>query len=173
MESRKAKAVLEAIIFANAQPVPLENLAAAIGWNKEQTALLLAELSRDCQHSHRGIKLGFVADGYEFTTKPEMASHLEAFQRPEISAGLSQAALETLAIIAYRQPVTKVDIEDIRGVRADSAVNTLLERGLIDEKGRQDAPGRPILLGTTARFMEYFGLAGLQDLPPLPKIPAK
>lgn len=100
-----------------------------------------------------------------------MAPYLEAFQRPEVSSGLSQAALETLAIVAYRQPVTRVEIEDIRGVRSDSAVNTLLERELIEEQGRQDAPGRPILLGTTQRFLECFGLADLADLPPLPRIP--
>lgn len=169
MEPSKAKAILEAIIFASAEPVPLANLGAAIGWSLDRTELLLAELARDCQHRHRGIELGFVAGGYQFTTKLEMAPHLEAYKRPQIAQGLSQAALETLAIIAYRQPVTKVEIEDIRGVKADSAVNTLLDRGLIEERGRQDAPGRPILLGTTQQFLECFGLACLEDLPPLPK----
>ncbi len=131
----------------------------------------MEELGREYQDSRHGIQLCFVAGGYEFTTKVTMAPYLEAFQRPEVSSGLSQAALETLAIVAYRQPVTRVEIEDIRGVRSDSAVNTLLERELIEEQGRKDAPGRPILLGTTQRFLECFGLADLADLPPLPRIP--
>ncbi|NLY30794.1 MAG: SMC-Scp complex subunit ScpB [Firmicutes bacterium] len=173
MSPQKAKAILEAIIFAAAKPVPLKNLAAAIGWEEPMTELLLAEMMREYQHPQRGIELCKVAGGYQFTTKPWMAPYLEAFQRPEVTSGLSQAALETLAIIAYRQPVTKVEIEDIRGVRSDSAINTLLERELIEEKGRQDAPGRPILLGTTQKFLECFGLADLGDLPPLPKIPNK
>ncbi|HHV93092.1 MAG TPA: SMC-Scp complex subunit ScpB [Firmicutes bacterium] len=173
MSPRKAKAVLEAIIFAAARPVPLKNLAAAVGWDEYRTELLLAEMMRECQHSRRGIELRKIAGGYQYTTKPWTAPYLEAFQRPEVTSGLSQAALETLAIIAYRQPITKVEIEDIRGVRSDSAINTLLERELIEEKGRQDGPGRPILLGTTQRFLECFGLAGLEDLPPLPKIPNK
>ena len=169
MSPQRAKAVLEAIIFAAASPVPLKNLAATIGWDEKRTELLLAEFSREYEDLRHGIQLCFVAGGYEFTTKPVMAPYLEAFKRPEVASGLSQAALETLAIIAYRQPVTKVEIEDIRGVRSDSAVNTLLERELIEERGRQDAPGRPILLGTTQRFLECFGLADLTDLPPLPK----
>mgnify|MGYP000908415946 CR=1 FL=1 len=173
MVPQKAKAVLEAIIFAAAKPVPLKNLAAAVGWEEAKTELLLAELMREYRDPRRGIELCRVAGGYQFTTKAGMAPYLEAFHRPEVTSGLSQAALETLAIIAYRQPVTKVEIEDIRGVRSDSAVNTLLERELIEEKGRQDAPGRPILLGTTQRFLECFGLADLGDLPPLPRIPNK
>lgn len=171
MLPKQAKAILEAIIFAAARPVPLKNLAAAIDWDETETELLLAELSREYQADHHGFGLYFIAGGYEFATKPGMAPYLEAFQRPEISSGLSQAALETLAIVAYRQPVTRVEIEDIRGVRSDSAINTLLERELIEEKGRQDAPGRPILFGTTHRFLECFGLADLEDLPPLPQIP--
>ncbi|NLJ85780.1 MAG: SMC-Scp complex subunit ScpB [Firmicutes bacterium] len=170
MGPKKAKAILEAIIFASAAPVPVANLASVIGWEPAQTELLLAELAREYQCAGRGIQLSFVAGGYELTTKQEMKPYLQAFQRPEISIGLSQAALETLAIIAYKQPVTKIEIEDIRGVRADSAVNTLLERGLIEERGRQDTPGRPILLGTSPKFLECFGLATLADLPPLPKI---
>ncbi|NMB12165.1 MAG: SMC-Scp complex subunit ScpB [Firmicutes bacterium] len=169
MSPQKAKAVLEAIIFAAANPVPLKNLAAAIGWDEEGTELLLEELKREYEDLRHGIQLLFVGGGYQLTTKPALAPYLEAFQRPQVASGLSQAALETLAIVAYRQPVTKVEIEDIRGVRSDSAVNTLLERELIEERGRQDAPGRPILLGTTQRFLECFGLPDLTDLPPLPK----
>jgi segregation and condensation protein B len=172
MLPKKAKAILEAIIFATAKPVPLKNLAAAIGWDETKTELLLEELGREYKDERHGFDLNFVAGGYEFTTKPAMAPYLEAFQRPEVSSGLSQAALETLAIVAYRQPVTRVEIEDIRGVKSDSAINTLLERELIEEKGRQDAPGRPILFGTTQRFLECFGLADLGDLPPLPQISA-
>ena len=144
-----------------------------MGRTERQTELLLAELDREYQEPRRGIRLCFVAGGYQFMTKAAFAPYLEAFQRPKVSSGLSQAALETLAIVAYRQPVTKVEIEDIRGVRSDSSVNTLLERELIEEKGRQDAPGRPILLGTTQRFLECFGLADLSDLPPLPSMPAR
>jgi len=173
MSPQKAKAILEDLIYASAKPDPLKNLAAAVGWEEPLTELLLVEMMREYQEFRRGIELCKVAGGYQFTTKAWIAPYLEAFQRPEVTSGLSQAALETLAIIAYRQPVTKVEIEDIRGVRSDSAINTLLERELIEEKGRQDAPGRPILLGTTQRFLECFGLADLGDLPPLPKSPNK
>ena len=114
MVPQKAKAVLEAIVFAAAKPVPLKNLAAAVGWEEAKTELLLAELMREYRDPRRGIELCRVAGGYQFTTKAGMAPYLEAFHRPEVTSGLSQAALETLAIIAYRQPVTKVEIEDIR-----------------------------------------------------------
>ncbi|NLK08145.1 MAG: SMC-Scp complex subunit ScpB [Firmicutes bacterium] len=155
-------------MFAHGEPVPLENLADAVGRTSENTKLLLAEMARRFQDAGHGIELRFIAGGYQLATKSELAPFLESFKRPKVSQGLSQAALETLAIIAYQQPVTKVHLEDIRGVNADSAVNTLLERGLIEELGRADGPGRPILFGTTEIFLKHFGLAALSDLPRLP-----
>ncbi|OUM94897.1 MAG: SMC-Scp complex subunit ScpB [Firmicutes bacterium ZCTH02-B6] len=164
-------AVLEAVLFASPEPVSLNDLARVTGWDQEGVHAALALLRQRLEAPDRGLCLLEVAGGWQLATKPELAELLQSLLAPRPPAPLSQAALETLAIIAYRQPITRAEIEQLRGVRVDSALQSLLERELIEEAGRADAPGRPILYRTTPRFLEWTGLSSLADLPPLPEEP--
>lgn len=165
MNWKKAKAVLEAVIFASSEPVTVKEMSTILELNYETVEQLLAELMAEYDDQQRGIQIKEVAEGFQFVTKPEYADYLEKLKKVPRNAPLSQAALETLAIIAYKQPITRAEIETIRGVRVDSSLATLLERGLIEETGRKDGPGRPILYGTTKVFLKYFGLKNLDELP--------
>lgn len=134
---------------------PLENIEAA-----------LAQLEREHQEAGRAFRLVGVAGAWQFVTQPEYAPWLRTLVGQKMRPPrLSQPALETLAIIAYRQPVTRAEVEQVRGVAVDGVMQTLLERGLVEQVGRAEAPGRPALYGTTPQFLEYFGLARLEDLP--------
>jgi segregation and condensation protein B len=119
----------------------------------------------DWRREARGLQIVEVAGAYRMTTLAEHAPYIEKLATSPIRASLSQAALETLSIVAYKQPVTRIEIEEIRGVKADRALHTLVSRELIEEIGRADAVGRPILYGTTRAFLDYFNLRGLEDLP--------
>ncbi len=155
--------VVEGLIFAAPYPLSVEEISGIIEIDEETTTRLINKIKE--KYSESGIMLRFVAGGYQFVTRPELAPWIDKLGRKIISTPLSVQALETLAIVAYQQPVTRSEIEQIRGVRADSAVNTLQERELIMEVGRKDGPGRPILYGTTERFLLEFGLKSLEDLP--------
>lgn len=158
---------LEALLFASSEPVPVSELTRVLGVESSVVKEALEILAGDYAEPRRGFMLDEAAGGVRLVSKPDYAPLVAELLRPVRSSGLSQAALETLAIVAYRQPVTRADIEAIRGVRAESALNTLLERDLVAEAGRKDAPGRPILYKTTRRFLVEFGLGDLNDLPPL------
>ena len=135
--------------------VPLENIEAALG-----------QLEREHREGGRTYRLVCVAGAWQFVTQPEYAPWLRTLVGQKLRPPrLSQPALETLAIIAYRQPVTRAEVEQVRGVAVDGVMQTLLERGLVEQVGRAEAPGRPALYGTTPQFLEYFGLARLEDLP--------
>jgi len=126
-------------------------------------------LKREYEESeNRGIILIQLAGTYQLATKKEHAIYLKRLVETPAQSTLSQAALETLTIIAYKQPITRLEIEEIRGVKADHVLQTLVAKGLVQEVGRADGPGRPILYGTTKEFLDYFGLKGLEELPPLP-----
>lgn len=152
--------------------MPLEQLAAILSVTEAQARNLLIQLEREYAHEERGFFLERVGGGVRLCSKPEYAPYVEALGRTARPGSLSQAALETLAIIAYRQPITRPEIEAIRGVRAESAIASLLDRGLIEEKGRSDGPGRPIRYGTTREFLVRFGLQSLADLPAIDTSPA-
>lgn len=155
---------LEALLFAAGDPVSKKRLAEIMGLPAQEVAALLERLKAQLQRPERGIILQEVAGGFQLTTKPMFKELLQRLGRTP-PAALSPAALETLAIIAFRQPVTKAEIEQLRGVKVDSVLNTLLERDMVKELGRREAAGRPILYGTTDRFLQAFGLKSLQDLP--------
>jgi segregation and condensation protein B len=123
------------------------------------------QLRQDFQKSGRGVQIVELAGSFQMTTLPVHAVYFERLAYSPSRTSLSQSALETLAIVAYRQPITRVEIEEIRGVRAERALHNLVAKQLIEEIGRADAPGRPILYGTTKQFMDYFGLSGLSELP--------
>lgn len=155
---------IEAVLFAWGEPIPLEKLAAIVEVPSEQLKLLLGELKETMASPERGLTIVEVAGGYQICTKPELAMVIERLNDPH-ETKLSPAALETLAIIAFKQPITRQEIESIRGVKIDKVLNTLVERRLIKEQGRKEAVGRPILYGTTLEFLQCFGLKCLKDLP--------
>ena len=161
------KAALEAVLFASPQPVQPERLARILSVPVAQVNAMLARLEEEYRQGERGFLLEWVAGGVRLCSKPEYYPYVEELGRTVRSGALSQAALETLAIIAYRQPITRPEIEAIRGVRVESAIQSLIDRGLVEEKGRSDGAGRPILYGTTAEFLVRFKLNSLEDLPPL------
>ncbi|HHY36101.1 MAG TPA: SMC-Scp complex subunit ScpB [Firmicutes bacterium] len=158
-------ALLEALLFVAGAPLTLEEICAATDLAPDDARLALQELQSQYEGEGRGLQLRYVAGGYQLCTKAEYAPYIENLLGKREKNTLSQAALETLAIIAYKQPVTKFEIENIRGVRVDSVLNTLMEKGLVKEMGRKAAPGRPILYGTTRYFLTAFGLKDIQDLP--------
>ncbi|MCI9298675.1 MAG: SMC-Scp complex subunit ScpB [Lachnospiraceae bacterium] len=167
MEREKAKAVLEAILFTLGDSVEIGRLAEVIEESKNVTKELLEELKQSYQAQDKGIELIELEDAVQLGTKNEMYEYLIKIAKTPRKYVLSDTMLETLSIIAYKQPVTKLDIERIRGVSCDFAVNRLLEFDLIQELGRLDAPGRPMLFGTTEQFLRSFGVKSLSDLPEL------
>ena len=167
VEREKAKAVLEAILFTLGDSVEISRLAEVIEENKKVTKELLEEMKHSYRAEDKGIELIELEDAVQLCTKNEMYEYLIKIARTPRKHVLSDTMLETLSIIAYKQPVTKLDIERIRGVSCDFAVNRLLEYNLIQELGRLDAPGRPMLFGTTEQFLRSFGVKSLSDLPEL------
>ncbi len=154
---------LEAILFAATEPVGPGRLAAAAGASEAETRLALRSLAAHLDAHGHGVGLVETAGGFQLLTCPEHAAAVAALATPRQSA-LSRAALETLAIIAFRQPVTRAAVDELRGVHSEGAISTLVERGLVLETGRADAPGRPFLYGTTRRFLDHFGLRSLGEL---------
>lgn len=160
------KAILEAILLASPEPLTIRRIAEVVGLDEKDARILMDDLRREYQQPGRGLYVQEMAGGYVLTTRPEYADYVAKLLQPR-GKGLSHAALETLAIIAYRQPITKAEIEGVRGVKVDRSIETLMERRLVRELGRKEGPGRPMLFGTTKDFLQYFGLADLKDLPPL------
>lgn len=160
------KAVVEALLLAAPEPLSAGRIAEILGVEEREVRILVDDLRREYQKPGRGLAIREVAGGFQLVTRPELADYIEKLLAPR-SRGLSHAALETLAIIAYRQPVTRAEIEAVRGVNVDRILDNLLERRLIREAGRREGPGRPILYGTTQEFLAYFGLNDLSQLPPV------
>jgi segregation and condensation protein B len=156
---------LEAMLFVAAEPVTTSQLAAALDVSTSVVERGLNEL--DDSLTGRGLRLQRHSGRVQLTTAPELAELIERFLGLEATSHLSRAALETLAIIAYQQPVTRPQIDSIRGVNSDSMMKSLLNKGLILESGRTDGPGRPILYSTTPEFLQHFGLNSILEMPPL------
>jgi segregation and condensation protein B len=163
------KAIAESLLFASGSPLSLRQLVEVIGVTPVEVKSALVLLSGEYAAPGRGVCLVQVAGGYQFRTVPEYAEYVKILVREKPNR-LSRAALETLAIIAYRQPLTKIEIEAVRGVDVDGVLNSLLSKKLIRAMGRKDVPGRPWVYGTTPQFLELFGLSELGSLPPLPEI---
>jgi segregation and condensation protein B len=161
-------ALLEALLFVAPAPIPLARLAQVLEVAEEPVQEALDRLAAACADGRRGVRVVRRGDRVHLTTAPEAAAYIEKFLGLDLNAKLSNAALETLAVIAYRQPLTRGDIEAIRGVNCDGVLKTLLARALVEPVGRLEQPGRPFLYGTTLQFLQYFGLEGLDRLPPLP-----
>ena len=156
---------LEALLFVAAEPVPTAQLATALDVSASVVERGLNELDASLQS--RGLRLQRHAGRVQLTTAPQLAELIERFLGLEATSHLSRAALETLAIIAYQQPVTRPQIDSIRGVNSDSMMKSLLSKNLILESGRADGPGRPILYSTTPEFLQHFGLNSILEMPPL------
>ncbi len=167
MEAHQKKAILEAILFVAGEPVPVKRLQEVTGFSSGEIINLMAELIKDYRDRQGGIQIVEVAEGYQMVTTAISGQYLQRFIAENRKVRLSDAALETLAIVAYRQPITKAEIEQIRGVSSDGVIKGLLERRLIKVVGRKDVPGRPRLYGTTKEFLQFFGLKDLSDLPPM------
>lgn len=161
------KKLLEGLLFVAWEPVTLKRLAEIIECDNSLTKELLLEIRAD--FAGHGFQLTEIAGGWQFLTPAELAPYIEKLYNPRTQQ-LSKAALETLAIVAYRQPVTRLEIDNIRQVKSDAVLNKLMEKSLVKEVGRLEGPGRPILYGTTREFLAAFGLVKLADLPPLPEI---
>ena len=158
-------AALEALLFVSAEPVTPSQLATALDVSTSAVEQGLMQLDGELQI--RGLRLQRHNGRVQLTTAPEMAETIDRFLGLEATSHLSRAALETLAIVAYEQPVTRPQIEAVRGVSSDGVMKSLLSKGLIQEVGRAEGPGRPILYGATVDFLQHFGLTSLTDLPPL------
>jgi len=158
-------AKIEAMLFVSAEPVPVAQLATALDVTASVVERGLKEL--DDALANRGLRLQRNAGRVQLTTAPELAQLVELFLGLEAITHLSRAALETLAIIAYQQPCTRPQVDSIRGVNSDSMMKSLLSKGLVQESGRTDGPGRPILYSTTPEFLQHFGLNSIIELPPL------
>lgn len=164
---KEKMAVLEAILFAMGDSVEVSRLAQVIEETPKKTRNLLLELQKKYKRDKRGIDLIELDDCFQMCTRPEMYEYLVKIAKVPRKYTLSDTVLETLSIVAYKQPVTRLEIEKIRGVSCDHAVNRLLEFDLIKEVGRLDAPGRPLLFGTTEQFLRSFGVKSLEELPQL------
>ncbi len=163
MKLAEARIVVEGLIFASERSLSAQDIATILEVENAIVESLVDEIRE--VYRRGALEIRNVGGGYQVVTKPELAPWIEKLGRPVVSAPLSAASTETLAIVAYQQPVTKAEIEQIRGVRSDSAVNSLLERELICELGRKAGPGRPILYGCTEKFFEHFGLRSVDELP--------
>lgn len=170
MEDRERRQVLEALLLAAAEPVSAQRLAGVLGeTSAREVRETIAGLNAEYEASARGFRVEEIAGGFQLRTLPELAPWLQKL-RPQPPLRLSRAALETLAIIAYRQPITRAELEHVRGVDVGAVVTNLVERRLVRIAGHREVPGRPMLYATTPRFLEIFGLASLSDLPTLREI---
>jgi segregation and condensation protein B len=168
MEDQEARPILEALLFVSPEPVSMERLQEVMeGMAGARTQALLKTIAEEYEQNGHGLHLVEVAGGYQLTTKPECAPWIRRLEEIRTASRLSKPGLETLAIVAYKQPITRPEIEDIRGVDTAGVIKTLLERRLIKITGRREAAGRPLLYGTTHEFLEYFGLRDLSGLPSL------
>lgn len=161
------KAAIEAVLFVTGEPLSLRDIAINLEITPKYAEEILGEMMLDYEVSSRGIKLITLNGSYQLVTKREYSDYIQKLLKKNRRQSLSQASLESLAIICYKQPITRVDIDEIRGVKSDSAIQKLIERELICEVGRLEVPGRPILYGTTDEFLRQFGLSGLDELPSL------
>jgi len=166
LKLKEMKSAIEGMLFvAGDEGLDAKSIAEVLEIDSHIAADVLKELQRDFAKDKRGIQIVEVAGAYQLTTLPVHAPLFEKLAYSPSRSTLSQAALETLAIVAYKQPITRIEIEEIRGVKSDRALQTLTGKLLVEEIGRADAIGRPILYGTSKRFLEYFGLKSLSELP--------
>jgi segregation and condensation protein B len=171
LDLEELKGILEALFFVSHDPLSLEKLASVLeGVPKPTLKAAIQNLQAGYEQGGRGLQIMEVAGGYVMVTRPEQSVYIRRLTKAKPAAKVSRSALETLAIVSYKQPITRADIEKIRGVETSGVLRTLLDQKLIRIVGRQDIPGRPILYGTSKQFLQRFGLRDLRDLPPLKEL---
>ncbi|MGI6265174.1 MAG: SMC-Scp complex subunit ScpB [Acutalibacteraceae bacterium] len=169
METRQQQAAIEAILFASGEPVPVSRLALALELDEDEIRYLTEGLMERYARQQGGVTLRRLDDAYQLCSQPDYAPYVRKAMDLRRNTPLSQAAMEVLAVVAYNQPVTKAFIEQVRGVDCSAVLQGLITKGLVEERGRLELPGRPLLYGTTPHFLLSFGMTSLQDLPPLPE----
>jgi len=167
MEDREKRSVMETLLFLSGEPITFATIRDVIDLPEPEIKMLMDELVMQYRERNGGLFIAEIANGYQMVTNPGYSEWVIKFRSTQLSSKLSMPALETLSIIAYKQPLIKAEIEQLRGVNSDSAIRTLLEKRLIKVIGRKEAPGRPFLYGTTKEFLQYFGLKDLTELPTL------
>ncbi|CAM2983959.1 SMC-Scp complex subunit ScpB [Clostridium sporogenes] len=166
-QKNKYKSIIESLLFMSGEPINIKDLATILNCKQDKVTLLLNEMKNNYSSKDRGIKILIYNKTVQLVTKPENSIYVEKLLKTNVRQSLSQAALETLSIIAYKQPITRVAIDEIRGVKSDRAIYTLLEKNIIKECGRLEVPGKPILYGTTEEFLKFFGLDSIEAIPNL------
>jgi len=164
VELQKITGIIEGILFISGNPVSIDDIANMLNITSEQVIDCVKQLQIEYNNPYHGIMISKVGNRLRLTTKPEIFPYLEKMFKPKVRSQLSRAALETLAIIMFKQPITKSEIEAIRGVNCEKAISTLLEKNLICEKGRLNVPGRPILYAVTEDCLDYFGLESIDEI---------
>ena len=165
MERKEAFNMVECLLFVAGDPVPLTELARVLGCAKKELAAILAEMEALYRQERRGVIPLVTEETAQLVSNRDYYEAVRQLLQPDETRGVSQSLLETLAVVAYRQPVTRADVEQVRGVRCDYAVSQLVKLGLIQEVGRKDVVGRPVLFGTTDRFLRQFGIHMLEEMP--------
>ena len=163
----KEYGIIEAILFASGELVSLKNISKAIDKTEEEANEIICNLMKRYDENESGLKIIQIENSFQMCTNPKYFTYIKNLYTNEQKKTLSQTLLETLAIIAYKQPITKAQIENIRGVNSEHSINSLIKYGLIEEKGRLDVIGKPILFGTTEQFLKYFGFSSLKEMPPV------
>ncbi len=170
MDYALIKSVIEGLLFvAGDEGLDAKQIADVLDLDQETVRDIMYDMMADFKRDDRGTQIVEVAKSFQLTTLPQHAPYFAKLAHTPQQSTISQAAIETLSIIAYKQPVTRPQIEEIRGVKCERSIQSLMNKGLIKEVGRVEGLGRPILFGTTDAFLEHFGLLSLQDLPPLPE----
>lgn len=164
MDKELLMGILEAIVFSSGEPISVEEISNSLGIKKEDIFEAVESLKLEYKKRHRGITISVIGNRLRLTTKPEIFPYLEKIFKPKMKVKLKRAALETLAIIMFKQPITKTEIEMIRGVNVEKTLSSLIEKGLVREVARMDVPGKPILYGITDYCLEYFGLESIDEL---------
>ena len=169
MDKREAKAIIESLLYVWGEPLSTSDIAEVLEIKKSKVSEIISEMIADFNFYRRGLQIKQINNKYQLVTRPEHYEWISKLCTPKNNKKLSNAALETLSIVAYKQPITRMEIEAIRGVKCDRSIYTLVQKELIKEVGRLDKPGKPILFGTTDEFLKYFGLISIEQLPVLKK----
>lgn len=167
MDDKEIKSIIESLLFTWGDPLDIKDISSIIELPIPETTIMMKELIDELDYNRRGLRIIRINNSYQIGTRPEHFQWIKKLNNSIINKNLSNAALETLSIVAYRQPVIKADIESIRGVRCDRVLGTLMERRLVIELGRLERTGRPIIYGTTDEFLKSFGLENIEQLPAL------
>jgi segregation and condensation protein B len=165
MDKREIKSIIEGLLFTWGDPLELKDLSSVLDLDIKELEVIMKELIDDFDYNRRGLRIIKFNSLYQIGTRPEHYEWIKKLNNKKNTKNLSNASLETLSIIAYKQPIIKSDIENIRGVRSDRAIDTLIDKNLVTELGRLERTGRPILYGTTEEFLKYFGLESISELP--------